>query len=46
MPIMIDSCALRIDGGGEGARRGGVGIQREVRLIDEEGTIPSLVSEL
>ena len=38
MPIMIDSCALRIDGGGEGARRGGVGIQREVRLIDEEGT--------
>jgi len=35
---MIDSCALRIDGGGEGARRGGVGIQREVRLIDEEGT--------
>ena len=38
MPIMIDSCALRMDGGGEGARRGGVGMQRAVRLIDEEGT--------
>jgi|TARA_B100002003_G_scaffold230749_1_gene241147 N-methylhydantoinase B len=38
MPIMINSCTLRMDGGGEGARRGGVGMQREVRLIDEEGT--------
>lgn len=38
MPLIIDTCTLRLDGGGEGLRRGGVGMRREVRLLDEEGT--------
>ena len=38
MPIMVERCELRIDGGGEGASRGGVGMQREVRLDDDEGS--------
>ena len=42
MPIMVERCALRVDGGGEGARRGGVGMEREVRLDDDEGSYSAL----
>ncbi|MBM3490198.1 MAG: hydantoinase B/oxoprolinase family protein [Alphaproteobacteria bacterium] len=38
MPIFVERCVLRTDGGGEGQRRGGVGMQREVRLLDAEGS--------
>jgi N-methylhydantoinase B len=38
MPLMIDSCELRTDSGGEGRRRGGAGLRREVRLIDDEAS--------
>ena len=38
MPLIIESCELRIDGGGEGTFRGGVGMVRKVRLLGEEGS--------
>jgi N-methylhydantoinase B len=38
MPLLIEKCELRTDGGGEGMRRGGVGLRREVRLLDEEAS--------
>lgn len=38
MPLLIESCCLREDGGGEGRRRGGVGMIRKVRLLGEEGS--------
>jgi N-methylhydantoinase B len=36
MPLMIESCALRTDGGGAGQFRGGVGMVRRVRLLEAE----------
>jgi N-methylhydantoinase B len=38
MPLLIEGCSLREDGGGEGRRRGGVGMIRRVRLLGEEGS--------
>jgi N-methylhydantoinase B len=38
MPLLVESCTLRPDGGGEGRRRGGVGMIRKVRLLGEEGS--------
>jgi N-methylhydantoinase B len=38
MPLLVEGCALRIDGGGEGRQRGGVGMIRRIRLLDEEGS--------
>lgn len=38
MPLLVESCCLREDGGGEGRRRGGVGMIRKVRLLGEEGS--------
>jgi N-methylhydantoinase B len=35
MPVFIERCVLREDSGGEGMRRGGLGMRRELRL--EEG---------
>ncbi len=37
MPLLIDSCSIRVDGGGPGRFRGGVGLVRNVRLLDKEG---------
>jgi N-methylhydantoinase B len=36
MPLLVEKSVLRIDAGGEGMSRGGVGIHREVRLLDDE----------
>jgi N-methylhydantoinase B len=36
MPLMVESCALRIDGGGAGQFRGGVGMVRRLRLLEAE----------
>jgi len=36
MPLLIESCELRVDGGGPGEFRGGAGMIRKVRLLDEE----------
>lgn len=36
MPLLVESCALRTDGGGPGQFRGGVGMVRRVRLLEAE----------
>lgn len=38
MPILVERCELRMDSGGEGASRGGLGMRREVRLLDPEAS--------
>lgn len=38
MPLLVEGCALRIDGGGEGQQRGGVGMVRRIRLLDDEAS--------
>ena len=35
-PLLVERSALRIDSGGEGAMRGGLGFSRELRLVDGE----------
>ncbi len=37
MPLLVESCTLRTDGGGAGKFRGGVGMVRRIRLLDAEG---------
>ena len=36
MPLLVESCELRIDGGGPGRFRGGAGMVRKIRLLDQE----------
>ena len=36
MPLLVESCELRADGGGAGEFRGGVGMIRRIRLLGEE----------
>jgi N-methylhydantoinase B len=36
MPLMVESCELRTDGGGPGQFRGGVGMVRKIRLLVAE----------
>ncbi len=38
MPLLVERCELRTDSGGPGASRGGLGMRREVRLLDDEGS--------
>ena len=38
MPLLVARSELRQDSGGEGARRGGTGLRREVILLDEEAS--------
>lgn len=38
MPLLVEKCELRLDGAGEGMKRGGTGLRREVRLLDEEAS--------
>jgi N-methylhydantoinase B len=38
MPLLVESCALRIDGGGEGRQRGGAGMVRRIRVLDDEAS--------
>ncbi|MGE3698068.1 MAG: hydantoinase B/oxoprolinase family protein, partial [Hyphomicrobiaceae bacterium] len=37
MPLLVESSVLRTDSGGAGRSRGGLGMRREVRLLEEEG---------
>lgn len=41
-PIVIDSTVLRVDSGGAGLHRGGLGITREVRLLADEARFSTL----
>ena len=36
MPLRVERSELRCDSGGEGTRRGGLGLRRELRLLDGE----------
>lgn len=36
MPLLVESCELRADGGGAGRFRGGAGMIRRIRLLGEE----------
>ena len=38
MPLLVDRCELVADSGGEGVRRGGLGMHREIRVLGEEGS--------
>ncbi|MCB1743979.1 MAG: hydantoinase B/oxoprolinase family protein [Gammaproteobacteria bacterium] len=38
MPIFVDGYELRTDSGGEGASRGGLGMRRAVRVVDDEAS--------
>ena len=42
MPLLIERSELRTDSGGEGTMRGGLGMRREVRLLDGEGRYSAL----
>jgi len=41
-PLHVERSILRQDSGGGGRRRGGLGLQREVRLLEEEGFLSVL----
>ena len=38
MPLLVERSILRINSGGEGQNRGGVGIHREIRLLGDEAS--------
>tara|TARA_B110000116_G_C16796989_1_gene567409 strand:+ start:35 stop:2071 length:2037 start_codon:yes stop_codon:yes gene_type:complete len=38
MPLHVQRCVLRKDSGGAGRSRGGLGMQREIRLLDYDAT--------
>jgi N-methylhydantoinase B len=38
MPLVVEKSELRADSGGPGEHRGGLGLVREVRLVEAEGT--------
>lgn len=38
MPLLVESCGLRTDSGGEGWHRGGVGMVRKIRILDDEAS--------
>jgi len=38
IPFLVERCELRTDSGGEGASRGGLGMRRELRLVEEEAS--------
>jgi N-methylhydantoinase B len=41
-PLHIERCALRVDSGGAGTHRGGLGIEREVRVLEGGATLSIL----
>ncbi len=38
IPFLVERCELRLDSAGDGRRRGGLGMRRELRLVDDEAT--------
>ena len=42
MPLLVESCTLRIDSGGDGCHRGGLGMVRHIRLLDDEASYSAL----
>ena len=40
--LLVERCELRVDSCGDGRRRGGLGLRREVRLLADEGSFSEL----
>ena len=38
MPLLVERSVLRTDSGGPGTQRGGLGLRREIRLLEDEAT--------
>ena len=36
MPVLVENCVLRADSGGAGEKRGGLGLSRELRILEGE----------
>ena len=36
MPVLVENCVLRTDSGGAGEKRGGLGLSRELRILEGE----------
>jgi N-methylhydantoinase B len=41
-PLLVEKCELRQDSGGDGKRRGGLGLTREIRVLAEEASLSIL----
>jgi N-methylhydantoinase B len=41
-PLLVEKCELRQDSGGDGKRRGGLGLRREIRILTEEASLSVL----
>lgn len=41
-PLLVEKCELRQDSGGDGKRRGGLGLRREIRVLTEEASLSIL----
>lgn len=41
-PLFVERCALRVDSGGDGRTRGGLGLRREIRLLSSKASFSVL----
>jgi N-methylhydantoinase B len=41
-PLLVETCELRQDSGGDGKRRGGLGLRRAIRILTEEASLSVL----
>jgi N-methylhydantoinase B len=41
-PLLVETCEMREDSGGDGKRRGGLGLRREIRVLSEEASLSVL----
>lgn len=41
-PLLVEACEMREDSGGDGKRRGGLGLRREIRVLSEEAFLSVL----
>jgi N-methylhydantoinase B len=45
-PLRVECCQLRPDSAGAGRRRGGVGLRRAYRLLDDHGEVTTMVERM
>jgi N-methylhydantoinase B len=41
-PLYVERCEIRVDSGGDGRTRGGLGLRRDIRLLEKRGTFSVL----
>jgi N-methylhydantoinase B len=41
-PLVVEKCELRVDSGGDGKTRGGLGLRRSIRVLAEDATLSVL----